>query len=50
MKRLCKQAGISGYRTNHSLRATAAKRMYDMGIDEQLFCEKTAEQTEVTQT
>ena len=33
VKRLCEQAGIAGYRTNHSLRATAAARMYDMGID-----------------
>ena len=33
-KRLCEQAGVSGYRTNHSLRATAATGMYDMGIDE----------------
>ena len=47
VKRLCGQAEISGYRTNHSLRATAATRMYDMGIDEQLICEKTGEQTEV---
>ena len=50
MKRLCEQAGISGYRTNHSLRATAATRMYDMGIDEQLICEKTGERTEVIKT
>ena len=44
VKRLCGQAEISGYRTNYSLRATAATRMYDMGIDEQLICEKTGEQ------
>ena len=31
VKRLCEQAGTSGYRTNHSLRATAATRMYDIG-------------------
>ena len=42
MKRLCEQGGLSGYRTNHSLRATAAARMYDEGVDEQLICEKTA--------
>ena len=47
VKRLCEQAEISGYRTNHSLRTTAATRMYDMGIDEQLICEKTGEQIEV---
>lgn len=42
VKRLCQQGG-----TNHSLRATAATRMYDMGIDEQLICEKTGEQIEI---
>ena len=47
VKQLCEQAGISGYRTNYSLRAAAATRMYDMGIDEQLICEKTGERTEV---
>ena len=31
IKRLCEQGGLSGYRTNHSLRATAAIRMYDKG-------------------
>ena len=32
---------------NDSLRATAATRMYDMGIDEQLICEKTGERNEI---
>ena len=50
VKRLCEQAGISGYRTNHSLRATAATRMYDMEIDEQLICEKTGKRTEVIES
>lgn len=39
--RLCKAAGITGYFTNHSLRATAATRLYSAGIDEQLISEKT---------
>ena len=39
--RLCKLAGIPGYRTNHSLRATAATRLYQAGIDEQLVIEMT---------
>ena len=39
--RLCRQAGIPGYRTNHSLRATAATRLYQSGIDEQLVMERT---------
>ncbi|CAC5373452.1 unnamed protein product [Mytilus coruscus] len=38
---ICQEAGIGGYRTNHSLRASAATRMYDAGVDEQLICEVT---------
>lgn len=38
--RLCKATGITGYFTNHSLRATAATRLYSAGIDEQLISEK----------
>lgn len=38
---LCEKAGFSGFYTNHSLRATAATRLYDAGVDEQLICEKT---------
>ena len=34
-------AGINGYKTNHSLRATAATRLYQAGVDEQLIMEKT---------
>ena len=32
--RICRQAGITGYKTNHSLRATAATRLYQAGFDE----------------
>ena len=39
--RLCSEAGIGGYRTNHSLRATAATRLYQAGVDEQLIMERT---------
>ena len=39
--RLCKAAGITGYRTNHSLRATTATRLYQAGVDEQLIMERT---------
>ena len=39
--RLCKSAEIPGYKTNHSLRVTAATRLYDSGIDEQLVMETT---------
>ena len=38
---MCKVAGIGGYKTNHSLRATAATRLYSSGIDEQLVMECT---------
>ena len=38
---MCKQAGISGYHTNHSLRATAATRLYCAGVDEQMVMERT---------
>ena len=39
--RLCKLAGIEGYKTNHSLRATATSRLYQSGVDEQLVMERT---------
>ena len=39
--RMCKEAGISGFRTNHSLRATTATRLYQAGVDEQLIMEPT---------
>ena len=41
MSNLCKNAGLPGYRTNHSLRASAATRMFDQQVDEQLICEVT---------
>ena len=33
---MCKECGIQGYKTNHSLRATASTRLYMSGIDEQM--------------
>lgn len=39
--RLCSVAGFIGNYTNHSLRATAATRLYVAGVDEQLISEKT---------
>ena len=39
--RLFKEAGISGRSTNHSLRATAATRLFDAGVDEQLIMTRT---------
>ncbi|VDI49162.1 Hypothetical predicted protein, partial [Mytilus galloprovincialis] len=39
--RLCKEAGLKGFRSNLSLRATAATRLYEDGQDEQLISEIT---------
>jgi hypothetical protein len=41
VKRMCEKAGIPGYKTNHSLRATTATRLYSEGVDEQLVMERT---------
>ena len=41
VKNMCQKAGIQGFKTNHSLRATAATRLYSSGIDEQLVMERT---------
>ncbi len=38
---MCKECRIQGYKTNHSLRATAASRLYSSGVDEQLVMECT---------
>ena len=38
---MCKQAGISGNKTNHSLRATSATQLYDSGAPEKLIQERT---------
>ena len=41
VKRLCESAGLVGYYTNHSLRATSATRMYNADIPEQCIQEVT---------
>ena len=41
IKSMCKSAEITGYKTNHSLRATAATCLYHAGVDEQLIMERT---------
>ncbi len=43
---LTKQAGLTGKFTNHSLRATAATRMYTSGIDEQVIKEITGHKSD----
>jgi len=41
IKSMCKIAGISGFRTNHSLRATTATRLHQSGcVDEQQIMER----------
>ena len=39
--RLCQEAGIEGFFTNHSLRTTAATRLFEAGVDEQLIMLRT---------
>ena len=41
VKRLCLNAGVGGYKTNHSLRVTNATRLFQNGTDEQLIMERT---------
>ena len=41
VKEMCSAAGIKGHKNNHSLRATAATRLFHAGIDEQLIMERT---------
>lgn len=38
---MCQQAGIPGYHTNHSLRATTATHLYQAGVHEQMVMEST---------
>lgn len=41
VKRLCERAGISGFKTNHSLRVTSATRLFQSGVEEQLIMSRT---------
>ena len=45
LARMCKAAGIGGFKTNHSLHATAATQLYQAGLDEQLIMETTGHQS-----
>ena len=38
---MCSLAGIEGRITNHSLRATAAPQLYEMGVPEKVIQERT---------
>ena len=46
VKEMCKQAGVQGKFTNHSLRATAATRMYDNQVPEQIIKETTGHKSD----
>jgi integrase len=48
--RLCKGAGLERFRSNHSLRATAASRLYDKKFDEQLICETTGHRSKAVRS
>ena len=41
VSRLCAKGDVKGFKTNHSLRATCATRLYKEGLDEQLIMERT---------
>ena len=41
LSRMCALAGIEGRVTNHSLRATSATQMYEMGVPEKIIQERT---------
>ncbi len=41
VKRLCQEAGIQGFKTNHSLRVSNATRLFQSGVDEQLIMTRT---------
>ncbi len=46
IKNLMKSAGVDGHYTNHSLRVTAATRMFASGVDEQVIKERTGHKSE----
>jgi hypothetical protein len=41
LAQICADAGIEGKKTNHSLRATCATRLYQAGVEEQQIMERT---------
>ncbi|CAG2221020.1 unnamed protein product [Mytilus edulis] len=44
--KMCTEAGLGGFRSNHSLRATAATRLYECGVDEQIISEVTGHRSD----
>ena len=45
VKCLCDSAGVQGYFTSHSLRASTATRLFEAGVDEQLIMLRTGHNT-----
>ena len=45
VREMCKDAAITGHKTNHSLRATTATKMFHAGVNEQLIMEWTGHQS-----
>ena len=41
LKNMCSSAGVSGHKTNHSLCATAATKMFKSGVPKKLIQEQT---------
>ena len=41
VSRISRAAGIQGFRTNHSLRVTAATQLFQASVDEQLIMKRT---------
>ena len=39
--RVCQAGGVTGFKTNHSLRVTTATRLFHRGVDEQLIMART---------
>ena len=38
---MCSQVGISGHKTNHSLRATGTTRMFEAGVPDKIIQQRT---------
>ena len=47
---LCTYAGLAGKHTNHALKATAATRIYEKGVDKQLIQERLGNSSEAVRS
>lgn len=50
VRNICTAAGLTGYRTNHSLRASAATRLFNANVDEQLIKETTGHSSDAVRS